>query len=42
MVYAQNKYADTDAVTASKRMFEMVGITLRAYTPGHKQVTLEL
>ena len=42
VVYLQNKYADTDAVTASKRMFQMVGVTLRSYTPGNKQITLDL
>ena len=42
VVYLQNKYDDTDAVTASKRMFQMVGVTLRSYTPGNKQITLDL
>ena len=42
VIYREDKYADTDAVIASKRMFEMAGVAIRLYTPGGKTVTMEI
>lgn len=42
VVYLSDKYAETDAVKASKRLFEMAGVKMTPYTPGGKRVTLEL
>lgn len=42
VIYMEDKYADTDAVIASKRMFDMVGITYEAYEVKHKKIVIEL
>jgi len=42
VVYLSDKYADTDAVIASRRMFDMTGVRCRAYTVGGKSVELAL
>ncbi|MCQ2477955.1 MAG: dCMP deaminase family protein [Clostridia bacterium] len=42
VVYMCDKYADTDGVKASKRMFDSAGIKYRPYTPSKKQVNIEL
>ena len=42
VVYLSDKYADSDAVVASKRMFRMAGVTMRQYECGNKSVTLQL
>ena len=42
IIYACDKYADTDSVIASKRMLEAAGVKLRAYEPVGKKITLEL
>lgn len=42
VVYKEDKYADTDAVIAAKRMMDLTGITYTAYQPEHEQVTLNL
>lgn len=42
VVYQSDKYAGTDPVNASKRMFEMAGVVYRAYQPGGKRIVLEL
>ena len=42
VIYLSDKYADSDAVVASKKMFRMAGVTMRQYQPGGKSVTLEL
>lgn len=42
VVYLSDKYADTDESRASRKMFEMVGITLRQYALSDKKITLEL
>lgn len=42
VVYLSDKYADSDAVVASKRMFRMAGVSLRQYQPTGRSVTLEL
>ena len=42
VVYREDKYADTDAVVASKKMFQLAGVAYRPYMPGGKTVTLEV
>ncbi len=42
VIYLSDKYADTDGVRASKRMFDLVGIKYREYIPAEQTVTLEL
>ena len=42
MIYLSDKYAGSDAVIASKRMFQMAGVALRQYQPEGTQITLEL
>lgn len=42
VIYLSDKYADTDEVFASKRMFDMAGVTYRPYEVGGKQIQLEL
>jgi dCMP deaminase len=42
VIYAADKYADTDSVRASKRMMDTVGITYRKYEPIGREITLEL
>ncbi len=42
VIYLQDKYADTDSVIASKRMFDMTGVTYRAFNGEHKDITLKL
>ena len=42
VIYLSDKYADTDAVIASKRMFRMAGVALRQYRPEGIAVSLEL
>ncbi|MDO4289087.1 MAG: dCMP deaminase family protein [Eubacterium sp.] len=42
VVYLEDKYADTDAVIASKRMFEMTGVSYEAFQATGKTVTLTL
>ncbi len=42
VIYLQDKYADTDSVIASKRMFDMTGVTYRPFKSDKKSVTLEL
>lgn len=42
IIYLSDKYSDTDATIAAKRMFDMVGITYRQYTPGGKEITINL
>jgi dCMP deaminase len=42
VIYLQDKYADTDSVIASKRMFDMTGVTYRPFSFSGKSVTLEL
>ena len=40
VVYWDDKYAETDAVIASKRMFEMAGVTCRPYQPSGKKLEM--
>lgn len=42
VVYASDKYSDSDSVLASKRMFETAGVKYRLYAPTGKSVTLSL
>lgn len=42
VIYMSDKYAETPAVIASKRMFDLAGVSYRAYIPGGKNITLEL
>ncbi len=42
VIYLQDKYADSDSVIASKRMFDMTGVTYRAFDKSNRDVTLSL
>lgn len=42
IIYLSDKYSDTDATIAAKRMFDIVGIKYRQYTPGGKEITINL
>jgi dCMP deaminase len=38
----QDKYADTDSVRASKRMFDAAGVLYRPYAISDKKIVLDL
>jgi dCMP deaminase len=40
VIYLSDKYADTDAVKASRRMFQAAGVTCRRLTVRRKTITL--
>lgn len=42
VVYLDNKYAGTDAILASERMFQLSGVTCEAYQPSEKTISLAL
>ncbi len=42
VVYYEDKYADTDGVKASKRMFDSAGVVYRCYKPSGKTVDIKL
>ena len=42
VVYLDNKYAGTDAILASERMFRMAGVSLEHYEPTGREMTLHL
>ena len=42
VVYLEDKYAETDSVIASKRMFDMAGVAYDAYQREGKTIGLEL
>lgn len=42
VVYLSDKYAQTGAVTAARKMFDMAGVSYRPYVPCGKNVTLVL
>lgn len=42
VIYLSDKYADTDSVKASKRMFKCAGVTLNQLNPTHKTIDLSL
>lgn len=42
VIYLSDKYADSEATTASKRMFDMVGIKYIPYRCSNREITLKL
>ena len=42
VIYLSDKYADSDAVVASKRMFQMAGVAMRQYRPQGKDIVLRV
>lgn len=42
IVYAEDKYADSDAVRASKRMLNAAGIRYYEYEPTHRSILIEV
>ena len=42
VIYACDKYADTDAVRASKRMFQAAGVEYIAYQPTGRKIEISL
>ena len=42
IVYGEDKYADTPAVRASKRMLDAAGVTYRKYESAGRSVTIDL
>lgn len=42
VIYLSDKYADTDSVRASKRMFKCAGVILNQLNPIHKKIDLSL
>lgn len=42
VIYGENKYADTDAVKASVKMFELAGVKVTKYIPTGRQITISL
>lgn len=42
VVYWQDKYADTDGVKASKKMFRLAGVAIRQYEPTDREITIKL
>ena len=42
VIYAEDKYASTDLVKASKRMFEECKVEYEQYTPSSKRITIDL
>jgi len=42
IIYLSDKYADSESVRASKWLFDLTGVTYRAYTPSNKTITLEV
>ncbi|MCC8192909.1 MAG: dCMP deaminase family protein [Ruminococcus sp.] len=42
VIYFDNKYADSDGVKASIKMFEMTGVKYRAFQKGDKSLTINL
>lgn len=42
VIYMDDKYAETDSVVASKRMFDMAGVSYAPYRPSGKTITLNL
>lgn len=42
VVYMSDKYADSDATIASKKMFDMVGVKYTPYMPTGRAITLAL
>ncbi len=42
VIYLSDKYADTDSTIASKKMFDMAGITYKPFEIHGKKITIEL
>lgn len=42
IIFLSDKYAESESVRASKRLFDLTGVTYRPYRPSHKSVTLEV
>ena len=42
VIYLSDKYAETEGVKASKKMFNMVGVKLTPYTPSKRKIELDL
>ena len=42
VIYKDDKYADTDAIKVSKKMFDTCGVKYTQYKPSNKKITLEL
>lgn len=42
VIYKEDKYADTSAVIASKKIFDMCGVTYELYKPEGKRIMLEI
>ena len=42
VIYKDDKYADTDAIKVSKKMFDTCGVKYTQYNPSNKKITLEL
>lgn len=42
VIYADDKYADTDCVKASKKMFELANVKYRLYKQINKEIKLDL
>ncbi len=42
VVYLSDKYAESEATIASKKMFDMVGIKYTSYRPSGRKITLSL
>ena len=42
VVYWEDKYADTDGVKASKKMFKLTGVKIRRYVPTNREITIKL
>ena len=42
VIYLSDKYADSNSTKASKRMFDLTGVTYRAYEPRNEDIVLSL
>lgn len=42
LVYGNDKYADTNEVKASKKMFDMTGVVYEQYVPKKRKIEIEL
>ena len=42
VIYMQDKYADSDATKASKRMFDMAGVKYRQFVPKGQTIEVDL
>ncbi len=42
IVYLSNKYAETEAIKASMKMFENAGVKLRQYQPQNKEILIKV